>query len=69
MSGEEPDFFVLGLQGGYPRIRVNLGGGEVSVTMDWTMGAAPLNDGAWHTIEYIYNKQVPRARGIVGSLI
>jgi hypothetical protein len=52
---------VLELQGGYPRIRVNLGDGEVTLRLDGAVGASTLNDGNWHSIEYFYDKQVTHA--------
>jgi hypothetical protein len=61
VPGAEPDFFVLELQGGYPRIRVNLGDGEVTLRLDGAVGASTLNDGNWHSIEYFYDKQVTHA--------
>ena len=58
VADEFPDFFVLELEDGWPRIRVNLGDGEVVLRLDGNTGTPTLNDGDWHTIEYFYDKQV-----------
>ena len=64
-ADEYPDFFVLELEDGWPRIHVNLGDGEVTLRLDGSTGTPTLNDGNWHTIEYFYDKQV---RAAVNSL-
>lgn len=49
------DFISVELIGGYPRLRANLGDGEVTISVDGRdAGGAQtlnkLNDGSWHTI-------------------
>ena len=46
-----PDFISFELQSGFPKLRINLGNGEVVLPPTGQAGLASLNDGYWHTIE------------------
>ena len=55
-----PDFLSLELISGYPRMRMSLGSGELTLELDGQnsngeLKLPPLFDGAWHTIEIIKN--------------
>ena len=56
-QGEPRDFILLELSGGVPRMRINHGTGELSLTIQ---GSNPklLNDGAWHRIDIHRTKKV-----------
>ena len=61
LVGELPDFLAFEIDGGYARIRVNLGDVEVTLRLDANTGSTRLNDGNWHSIEFIYDHQVTRS--------
>ncbi len=57
-DGQTPDFISLELISGYPRLRISLGVGDLSLIIDGRNSngvttLSPLFDGAWHTIEII----------------
>lgn len=57
-SSDLRDFISLELKGGYPSLRVNLGDGELTLTVTGkdSSGATklqPLTDGQWHNIHVI----------------
>ena len=65
MYDDEPltDFMSIELVGGYPRVRVDLGAGELVLDVDGTNGAgqetlSPLNDGRWHLVEVFKDAMV-----------
>ena len=56
LAQDAPDFISLELKSGYPLLRVNLGEGELSLTVDGRdkqnqETLKPINDGEWHTID------------------
>ena len=65
-SDAEPqnDYIAVYLQGGEPRARINLGGGEVLLQVT----GRTLNDGNWHSLEIIKQNQVRRTHLSLPSL-
>ncbi len=63
-SEEEGGSFVsLELRDGYPRMRINLGDGEATLSVsgrnaDGQQRLPRLNDGKWHTVEIFKNALV-----------
>ncbi len=61
---KKTNFISIELVDGYPRLRMNLGDGEmpaVTITGKNTAGETrirKLNDGKWHTIDIMKNRQV-----------
>ena len=60
------DFFLLELVGGYPKVRVDMGDGELVLEITGRNEASdvrldPLNDGTWHSIELFKNGKVSKA--------
>ena len=47
-AGDVTDFISVELNGGMPRVRLDMGDGEVTLTVTT---ATQLHDGNWHTIE------------------
>ncbi|KAL5017034.1 hypothetical protein ScPMuIL_006623 [Solemya velum] len=57
-SGEPSDFILLELVGGYPRLRIDLGSGEVALSLnginkEGVVRMQKLNNGKWHRIDII----------------
>ena len=57
------DFMLLELRGGYPYMRINLGSGEVKLSLDGedkqgVKRMDKLNDGKWHRIDVIISTRV-----------
>lgn len=55
-SGEDTDFILLELRGGYPVLRLNHGTGEVKLAIDGhdkhgTRQLQKLSDGVWHRVD------------------
>ena len=51
---EAPDFMSLELVDGYPKLRVNLGEGEIALDVR----GQRLNNGKWHSLEVFKNNRV-----------
>ena len=55
VEGDERDYISIEMVSGYPKVRIDLGSGEVALSIDGrnsqgvrTLNA--LNDGEWHTL-------------------
>lgn len=50
-AADVPDFISIELLVGFPKLRINLGDGEIVLPSSGQAGLASLNDGSWHTVE------------------
>ena len=63
-AGDEEDFIIVELRGGYPVVRVNHGSGEAKLTIDGRdkqgkRQLEKLNDGTWHRVDIFRTGKVP----------
>ena len=52
------DFIAIWLENGYVHARVNLGDADVDLAVTDATGATAVNDGQWHTVEFIREHKV-----------
>src|SRR6218665_3371049 len=52
------DYIAMQLSGGYPKLRINLGEGELLLPEAGSNNLLKVNDGKWHTLEVFHDGQV-----------
>ena len=52
------DFIAIWFVNGYVHARVNLGDADVDLAVTDATGATAVNDGQWHTVEFIREQKV-----------